>query len=188
MLFFCWIMGGSQPLLLLLTLSVWLNWFVQSNRTSFTSTNVVWKKNGAICLVAWFVNDTNRFSLLLSLLVFLYFKFFDFDLCEIQHRRESVLVPLFSFITILPTTVHRFAQYKPTTKILLLRMRAKSKYLFDLFINCLQKFVRKKSKRGLNSFQINQSYSFFWVLFVYLASFSIFLIALKYRYYNLFTL
>lgn len=50
---------------------------------------------------------------------FLYFKFFDFDLCEIQHRRESVLVPLFSFITILPTTVHWFAQYKPTTKILL---------------------------------------------------------------------
>lgn len=71
-LFFCWIMGGSQPLLLLLTLSVWLNLFASINSTAssyatFIQKNVKkWSDLSNSC-----VHDLNQ-SLLVS---FFFFKF-----------------------------------------------------------------------------------------------------------------
>lgn len=110
-LFFCRIMGGSQPLYSrVLTLSMWLHLIFFSSlicvatieRHSHACCSKQKKRitqNASDLSDLW--NETNRFAsqircLSVEFAFSSHLKFFDFDLCEIQHRRESVS-PTFIF-------------------------------------------------------------------------------------------
>lgn len=101
----------SQPLLLLLTLSIWLNLISILNRNNRPSVTFMLfekkkhERNRSKCEQFVKYNEPNRFFksfflICVSLCFFIFhFKFFDFDLCEIQHHRESVS-PTFLYLAL----------------------------------------------------------------------------------------